>query len=84
MDYRPRSYYKKAAEPAKPVLPPEADYNVYFRDNEGKLGQMNVNANDAPDHAEAILLVQEGLVASGEGWNAPVLVSIKGGKANEQ
>jgi hypothetical protein len=50
---------------------------VYFRRDDGKLGQINVGTQD---EQEAILEVKEALVASGEGWNAPVLAFIKGGK----
>jgi hypothetical protein len=55
------------------------DYNVYFRTTEGKLGQFV--AADQESHKEAILTVQEALVAQGDCLtNKPVLALIKGGK----
>lgn len=55
--------------------------NVYFRRDDGKLGQTKVAAED---HEEAILATKEHLVGTNEGWNAPVLAVINGGKKNER
>lgn len=49
--------------------------NVYFRNKEGKLSQFE---SPKEDHAEAILEVCEALVASGEGYDKPVLAVIAG------
>lgn len=53
---------------------------VYFRRNDGKLGQINAAALE---HEDAILAVKESMVANNQGWNAPVLAVINGGR-NEQ
>lgn len=53
---------------------------VYFRRDDGKLGQMDVVLEDTETHADAILKVEKDLVDSGEGYNNPVLAFIKGGK----
>lgn len=50
--------------------------NVYFREK-GKLAVMQV---DTEDHRDAILLVQESLVANGTGFDKPVVALILGGK----
>lgn len=53
---------------------------VYFKKDDGKLGMILVSGENI-DHRDAILEVQEALVASGEGYNKPVLALIQGGKA---
>lgn len=52
---------------------------VYFRDraNRGNIGVIDANYDD---HQEAILEVQEMLVADGVGWDRPVLALVQGGK----
>lgn len=52
--------------------------HVYWRTNQGRLGQMEVT--DSDDHEEAILLVKEWLVTAGEGYDGAVLAVIVGGK----
>ncbi len=49
--------------------------NVYYRNLEGKFGCSRVEG--AQDHEEAILLVKEDLINTGEGYNLPVLAVIK-------
>jgi hypothetical protein len=71
---------KDAVKPVDARLPAVAvipDMPVFFRRDDGKLGQINVQT---VNHKDAIFTVKEALVGSGEGWNAPVLAVIKGGK----
>lgn len=75
-NYKPKQYYKQAAPPALPI---ELDHKIVFRDSKGKAGQMNVNINDAAEPEDAVLLVKDALVKSGEGWNV-VLAVLEGGK----
>lgn len=49
--------------------------NVYYKKNDGSLGNFN---SLQTNHADAILDVCEELVASGEGYNKPVLAVIEG------
>lgn len=51
--------------------------NVYFKRDSGKLGHITLSVED---HEEAILATKEHLVGTNEGWNAPVLAVINGGK----
>ncbi len=53
-------------------------YKVYFRTPDRVLGCVKVD--DAEDHEDAILAVQESLVEEGVGYLNPVLVVINGGK----
>jgi len=53
--------------------------NVYFRED-GKLGCFSVPLLEGEDHTDAILAAKETLVASGDGWEDPVLAVIDGGK----
>ena len=57
---------------------------VYFRQHtlkgKKKLGIFNVELFEREDHTDAILDVKEALVASGEGYEEPVLAVIDGGQ----
>jgi len=55
------------------------DFNVYFRNDDGSLGQ--VKAESFKSHKDAIIFVKEGLVFDGDGLeNKAVLAVIEGGK----
>jgi hypothetical protein len=83
MNFGPKQYYVPV-EPSVPMAPKRESINVYFRTTEGKLGQLKWEADDAyykEPHKEAIITVQEALVADGDGLeNKAVLAVIKGGK----
>jgi hypothetical protein len=63
----------------KSFAPDTRDYNVYYRTDNGKLGHFL--ASGQVSHKEAILTVQEALVAEGDCLtNKAVLAVIQGGK----
>jgi hypothetical protein len=87
MDFRQSSsftLYVPVAAPKPAEVKDERKFKVYFRREGGKLGQMDVghttDTGEELDHRDAILIVKDALVESGEGWNAPVLALIKGDK----
>lgn len=51
---------------------------VYWKNVTGKLSRMDV-PEEVTDHEEAILLVKEHLVGTGEGYNGAVLAVFEGG-----
>jgi hypothetical protein len=80
MDFRPRNlaYVQDARIP---VAKKEASFMVYFK-VDGKMAAIKVGAGSVPDfdHQDAILSVQDVLMAGGTGWQGAVLAVIDGGK----
>lgn len=78
VSYKPKQYYLKPEPPVPPSENEGSKVKVYWKKDDKKLGQMNANNMH---HHDAIIAVQSDLLASGEGYNVPVLALIQGGKA---
>ncbi len=62
------------------VKEPAGVTNVYYRKQDGKLGKAEAGKDEYPHHHDAIIAVQELLIAEGVGYDMPVLALIIGGK----
>lgn len=83
MDFTPKKHY---VEPESVTVPVAEDvgntYNVYYRKDDGKLGQFTVTGQAS--HKDAITTVKEALVAEGDGLEKKaVLAVITGGSNND-
>ena len=83
MNFRPKQYYVSMKTKLKEAMQAAGGaYSVYYRKDDGKLGQFNVAGQES--HKDAILTVKEALVAEGDCLtNKAVLAVIKGGSTND-